>query len=378
RTLATSLGLVACLALAACASTAPARNARAAGAPEIVAQHRVEEGETAFGIARRYGVSVEALAQVNELRDPSRLFVGRVLDIPAPSDATEDADETTIEVERRTSTKTTETRAADGTTTRETATKTLTQLTERTTPKSDAPKRTDAKATAKDDPKMSGEGARDVAAAKADATKRTDGKTTRDDGDAKRGDGKRTGVEADAPAPRPSNRAQVDPARIESAKEAARQGDLGKLQEEMRPRRAEGVPEGCDGVGPAPTLAVDRYIWPVDGVVISSFGKRDGLPHEGIDIAAPIGTPIWAARAGTVLYSGEQAGYGQLVILRHEGDQVSIYAHNARNCVAEGAAVEQGQVIGLVGATGGATSPSVHFELRIGNKTVNPRAHLIR
>jgi lipoprotein NlpD len=165
---------------------------------------------------------------------------------------------------------------------------------------------------------------------------------------------------------------------VERAKEAAKSGDLGKLQEEMRPRRADGVPEGCAGVEPASTLAVDRYIWPVDGVVISSFGKRDGLPHEGIDIAAPVGTPIWASRPGTVLYSGEQAGYGVLVILRHDGDVVSIYAHNARNCVAEGQRVEQGQVIGLVGATGGATSPSVHFELRVGQKTVNPRAHLTR
>lgn len=122
------LGFVVALALAACASAAPARTARAAsvGAPVLVRKHTVADGETAFGIARRYGVSVEALAQANELRDPSRLYVGRVLDIPAPSTATEDAeDETFIQVKRREVSKTTRPRHGDGSTTTERATKTL-------------------------------------------------------------------------------------------------------------------------------------------------------------------------------------------------------------------------------------------------------------
>ena len=111
------------------------------------------------------------------------------------------------------------------------------------------------------------------------------------------------------------------------------------------------------------------WIWPVDGVVVSKYG-------EGIDIAAPHGTPIWAARAGRVLVSEEREGYGKLVIVRHDGDRISIYAHNAKNCVSEGTRVEAGDVVGLVGDSGGSASPKVHFEVRKGQKAVNPRALL--
>jgi murein DD-endopeptidase MepM/ murein hydrolase activator NlpD len=118
------------------------------------------------------------------------------------------------------------------------------------------------------------------------------------------------------------------------------------------------------------------FIWPVDGVVISGFGKREGAPHDGIDIGAPIGTAIYASRAGVVLYSGERPGYGQMVIIGHDAERVTIYAHNEKNCVEVGARVEQGEPVALVGKTGGATSPAVHFEVRVEQKPVNPRAHL--
>lgn len=115
-------------------------------------------------------------------------------------------------------------------------------------------------------------------------------------------------------------------------------------------------------------------VWPVDGVVISRFGQREGERHEGIDIAAPVGTPIWAAGSGRVIFAGEQPGYGLIVVLRHaEQDTVTVYAHNAKNCVAEGTEVKVGDVVGLVGNSGGFASPAVHFEVRKGQNTVNPR-----
>lgn len=151
--------------------------------------------------------------------------------------------------------------------------------------------------------------------------------------------------------------------------------DLESIESELR---GAGPSEAtCTGLPRAKRRSKDRLIWPVDGVVVSGFGKREGAPHDGIDVAAPVGTPIWAARDGVVLYSGEQPGYGLLVIVRHEGEVVTIYAHNARNCVADGAKVAQGDVIGVVGESGDATSPAVHFEVRISNKTSNPRAHLV-
>jgi murein DD-endopeptidase MepM/ murein hydrolase activator NlpD len=111
----------------------------------------------------------------------------------------------------------------------------------------------------------------------------------------------------------------------------------------------------------------------VDGVVVSKYGNREGSKHEGIDIAAPAGSPIWAARKGRVVFAGEQDGYGRIVVLEHDDDRVTIYAHNARNCVGEGEEVDVGDVIGLVGNSGGFASPAVHFEVRIGPNKTNPR-----
>ena len=113
-------------------------------------------------------------------------------------------------------------------------------------------------------------------------------------------------------------------------------------------------------------------IWPVDGVVVSGFGKREGVQHDGIDIAAPIGTAIWAVADGDVVYSGEQKGYGTIVIVAHADGMVTIYAHNAQNVVKDKEKVKQGQPIARVGETGGATSPGVHFEIRIKNKPIDP------
>lgn len=135
----------------------------------------------------------------------------------------------------------------------------------------------------------------------------------------------------------------------------------------------------CRAVGdvPVPTeVSKAGLSWPLDGVVITRYGRRDGLPYEGIDIAAPTGTPILAAASGTVLFAGEQGGFGRLVIVRHSTRRVTIYAHNLENCVRRGTKVRRGQVIALVGQSGGTASPYVYFEVREGNAPVNPRHRL--
>lgn len=119
------------------------------------------------------------------------------------------------------------------------------------------------------------------------------------------------------------------------------------------------------------------FAWPVvGGVVIARYGTIEGLPHEGLDIAAPAGTPIRAASAGTVLFSGEQPGYGNIVIVAHAGDLATIYANNGANCVKEKDEVALGDVIGVVGQSGGVPTPRVYFELRDGPKPVNPTPYL--
>ncbi len=118
---------------------------------------------------------------------------------------------------------------------------------------------------------------------------------------------------------------------------------------------------------PSGTLA-----WPLKGVLYGRYGVRDGRRHDGIDIAAPEGTAVLAAEAGTVIYAGEQAGYGAIAILRHEGGLVTLYAHNARLLVREGDRVKRGEPIARVGQTGRTTGPHLHFEVREGTRPRNP------
>ncbi len=94
--------------------------------------------------------------------------------------------------------------------------------------------------------------------------------------------------------------------------------------------------------------------------------------HNGIDIAAPIGTKIKAATGGEVIYSGERPGYGKVVIIKNSAGLETIYAHNKENLVNQGDIVNQGDVIATVGITGRTTGPHVHFEVRINNKPINP------
>lgn len=116
----------------------------------------------------------------------------------------------------------------------------------------------------------------------------------------------------------------------------------------------------------------DRFQWPVPGSVISGFGMRDGNRHDGLDIKAPSGTPIYAAADGEVVYKGNLRGYGNLIILRHADRHYTTYAHNQKNLVKMGQHMKAGQVIALVGSTGRATGPHLHFEVRVGATARNP------
>jgi murein DD-endopeptidase MepM/ murein hydrolase activator NlpD len=128
-----------------------------------------------------------------------------------------------------------------------------------------------------------------------------------------------------------------------------------------------------DPASPSPAL----FGWPVTGPVASHFGLRDGRMHSGLDLTAPSGAEIRAARDGTVVYSGNGfSGYGNLVILDHGDGYVSLYAHNLRNLVREDDRVSRGDPIGLVGMTGNATAPHLHFEIRQEDRPVDPLALL--
>lgn len=117
--------------------------------------------------------------------------------------------------------------------------------------------------------------------------------------------------------------------------------------------------------------------WPVRGRLSSRFGWRDGRRHEGIDIPARRGTPIYAAQAGRVIHSGGGLGdYGKVVIVKHKGRFSTVYAHNDRVRVRKGQFIEKGEILGEVGTTGNARGPHIHFEVRRDRKPLDPLLYL--
>ena len=120
------------------------------------------------------------------------------------------------------------------------------------------------------------------------------------------------------------------------------------------------------------------YIWPAKGVLTSGYGRRWGRMHKGIDIAAPVGTPIMAAAPGEVVSAGwNSGGYGNLVKVKHPDGSLTLYAHNNRVLVRQGQQVEQGQQIAEMGSTGFSTGPHLHFEVHPnGTSAANPIAYL--
>ncbi len=114
--------------------------------------------------------------------------------------------------------------------------------------------------------------------------------------------------------------------------------------------------------------------WPVRGTIISAYGpKGKGRDNDGINIGAPKGSPVKAAEGGMVVYAGnEMKGFGNLVLIRHQGGWVTAYAHLDRITVTKEAIVAKGDMIGTVGSTGGVSSPQLHFETRRDGAAVDP------
>jgi len=123
-----------------------------------------------------------------------------------------------------------------------------------------------------------------------------------------------------------------------------------------------------------------NFIWPVRGRITSPYGMRviSGRKdfHAGIDIGGPTGTNIVAAESGRVSYAGYMRGYGNVIILSHDGGYSTVYGHNSVNLVKKGQSIKKGSVIAKIGRTGNATGSHLHFEVRLSGKPVNPLSYL--
>ncbi len=158
-----------------------------------------------------------------------------------------------------------------------------------------------------------------------------------------------------------------------ASQESAIQALIQRKEAEARARasRSSGAFVGDGG-----RVSAAGLVWPVRGRVTSEYGWRWGRMHQGIDIAAPTGTPIAAAKDGVVIHSGRMSGYGNVVIIDHGRGFSTVYAHQSRIAAREGQSVSQRQVIGYVGSTGRSTGPHLHFETRVNGSAHNPRRYL--
>jgi len=157
-------------------------------------------------------------------------------------------------------------------------------------------------------------------------------------------------------------------------------GSLEKIEADLQAKVQQQVAaaSGVSTLPPGPMTAPSAagLIWPLSGPVTSGFGMRWGRMHEGIDVGVPTGTPIRAAKGGTVIMASYNGGYGNFTCVDHGGGLSTCYAHQASFAASTGQRVSQGQVIGYSGNTGSSTGPHLHFEVRINGVAQDPMRYL--
>jgi murein DD-endopeptidase MepM/ murein hydrolase activator NlpD len=118
------------------------------------------------------------------------------------------------------------------------------------------------------------------------------------------------------------------------------------------------------------------FSWPLSGIITSAFGWRKSGFHHGLDIAADTGTPIRACAAGKVVFAGWKSVYGRTVVIEHYNGEQTLYGHTSKIYVTDGQRVVKGQKIAAVGATGNATGPHLHLEIKKAGQALNPIKYL--
>ncbi|PHS78869.1 MAG: peptidase M23 [Rhodospirillaceae bacterium] len=155
----------------------------------------------------------------------------------------------------------------------------------------------------------------------------------------------------------------------------------GSPQPSVRPSRPSAQPkaQAKAKVPEPPKRSGGKFSWPLKGKILSNYGTKDkGLQNDGVNIAAARGTLVKASENGVVAYAGNEIrGFGNLLLIKHDGGWVTAYAHNDTLLVKRGDKVTRGQQISKVGSTGSVTTPQLHFELRKGSRAVDPHKYLM-
>ncbi|WP_173981851.1 M23 family metallopeptidase [Magnetospirillum sp. SS-4] len=155
-------------------------------------------------------------------------------------------------------------------------------------------------------------------------------------------------------------------------------GPIVAVSPNAAPRPPSPPLDGAEVPSPPPRAGT-AFLWPVRGEIIAEFGPlpNRGQHNDGINIAAPKGTPVKAADNGSVAYVGnELKGFGNLLLVKHADGWMTAYAHAETLLVKRGEMVRRGQIIATVGMSGNATQPQLHFEIRRGTEAVNPSEYL--
>jgi murein DD-endopeptidase MepM/ murein hydrolase activator NlpD len=328
-------------------------------------KYTVRRGDTLHEIARQFGLSYRQLAAFNDIPAYGTLFPGQVLHIPAAHGGYEADEENAVEPEdygdrtprryeparseedvpywKRSST----TRNSPGRPQRRVASA---KLPERRGGPEQAERKVAEASIAEETER--------AAPQKAALEETSGGK----DDEAEAGIARKHASDNDGKKPVLAAHSDVNAANAKPAKVQASSGECSDLLANPEPRAAQTFRE------------------PVQGLIVAKFGaKKDGQVNDGIDFSVPKGTPIKAAENGVVAYTGDELpGFGKLILVRHADGYVTAYANNDELLVSRCDVVKRGQVISKAGATGEATKPQLHFELRKDSKPVDPEGFFTR
>jgi murein DD-endopeptidase MepM/ murein hydrolase activator NlpD len=201
--------------------------------------------------------------------------------------------------------------------------------------------------------------------------------------DAAAGDGGRsagTGAAAEASSEAGSDGGTTGRTQSKPAQRAGEPAQPADAERPAEPQATQASAPRPKEVPSPPPRSSGRFQWPVTGKILSGFGPQDGgLHNDGINIAAPRGTPIRAAENGVVAYVGnELKGFGNLLLIKHADNWITAYAHTEEILVDHGETVRRGQIVARVGSSGNVADPQLHFEIRKRSKAKDPQQLLGR